>query len=87
MCLLDYVVHPDSYYIPLFRLLFTSDGDGINHVLALRGDSSGDIITQVLLIVIVFGFCICILNLFIAVHGESDDKAQDNASSTATPDK
>jgi len=56
----------------LIRLLFLADGGGIQMVLGL-GDapSEGTPFNQVLLLLVGFTFCICVLNLFIAVHGRA----------------
>ena len=43
------------------------------------GQELGSPITFVLFTVAVIAFCICLLNLFIAVHGEAYDKAQETA--------
>ncbi|CAJ1371355.1 unnamed protein product [Effrenium voratum] len=63
------------------RLLVLGDGDGAGIILGLYdGDEElGSPITFALFSVAVIGFCIVILNLFIAVHGEAYDKAQETA--------
>eukprot|EP00929_Paragymnodinium_shiwhaense_P037131 TRINITY_DN19836_c1_g2_i5.p1 TRINITY_DN19836_c1_g2~~TRINITY_DN19836_c1_g2_i5.p1 ORF type:complete len:1093 (-),score=196.81 TRINITY_DN19836_c1_g2_i5:409-3687(-) len=69
-----------SVVVNTFRLLLLGDGDGANMVLQLGGlDEGGNLVTQMFLVVAVFVFCICILNLFIAVHGEAYDVAQERA--------
>eukprot|EP00930_Biecheleria_cincta_P025020 TRINITY_DN17856_c0_g1_i2.p1 TRINITY_DN17856_c0_g1~~TRINITY_DN17856_c0_g1_i2.p1 ORF type:complete len:832 (-),score=126.52 TRINITY_DN17856_c0_g1_i2:71-2566(-) len=58
------------------KLLLTGDGDGINFVLQLGGrPEEGDQITLIVLTAAVFIFVLCVLNLFIAVHGEAYGKA------------
>jgi len=60
------------------RLLMLGDGDGIDVVLAVGDrEETGDYITVGFLTLATVTFCICILNLFIAVHGEAYEKAQD----------
>ncbi|CAK9116685.1 unnamed protein product [Durusdinium trenchii] len=63
------------------RLLVLGDGDGAGVVLGLYdGDEElGSHITIFFFSVAVIAFCICLLNLFIAVHGEAYDKAQETA--------
>lgn len=62
------------------RLLLLGDGDGIDSVLALYdGSKDGSAVTFVFLTVSVLVFCICILNLFIAVHGEAYEEAQEKS--------
>jgi len=62
------------------RMLVLGDGDGLNFILALYdGEEDGHWITFMFFCVAVFFFCICLLNLFIAVHGEAYDKAQETA--------
>eukprot|EP00930_Biecheleria_cincta_P056252 TRINITY_DN42403_c0_g1_i1.p1 TRINITY_DN42403_c0_g1~~TRINITY_DN42403_c0_g1_i1.p1 ORF type:complete len:1122 (+),score=150.55 TRINITY_DN42403_c0_g1_i1:88-3453(+) len=62
------------------RLLLLGDGDGIDAVLALYdGAKEGNAVTFVFLSVSVLVFCICVLNLFIAVHGEAYDEAQEKS--------
>jgi len=72
-----------SVMLGTFRLLFIGDGDGIDTVLGLGGvGPSGDALTRVFLFLAVTVFCICILNLFIAVHGEAYDAAQERSKAT-----
>lgn len=62
------------------RLLLLGDGDGIDAVLSLYdGQKEGSAVTVVFLAVAVLVFCICILNLFIAVHGEAYEEAQEKS--------
>eukprot|EP00913_Durusdinium_trenchii_P000553 g509.t1 len=66
------------------RLLVLGDGDGAGVVLGLYdgdedGHELGSHITIFFFSVAVIAFCICLLNLFIAVHGEAYDKAQETA--------
>jgi len=66
--------------IGTIRLLLLGDGDGVNTVLALYdGVETGSVVTFVFLCAAVTVFCICILNLFIAVHGEAYDTVQEVA--------
>jgi len=73
----------DQYQVLLatLRLLILGDGDGAAVVLGLyNGDEDlGSHITFVLWFIAVIAFCICLLNLFIAVHGEAYGKAQETA--------
>lgn len=58
------------------KLLLAGDGDGINFVLQLGGrQEEGDGITLFVLFGAIFLFVLCVLNLFIAVHGEAYGKA------------
>lgn len=58
------------------KLLLTGDGDGINFALGLGGrDENGDLVTLLWLFAAIFVFIICVLNLFIAVHGEAYGEA------------
>lgn len=58
------------------KLLLTGDGDGINFALALGGrHEDGDLVTLLWLLAAIFLFIICVLNLFIAVHGEAYGEA------------
>jgi len=58
----------------VFKLLLVGDGDGINYVLSLGGrPDNGALATRALLYFGVIIFCVCILNLFIAVHGNAYD--------------
>jgi len=69
-----------TYILNTCRLLFMGDGDGIDFVLQLGGgDSDGNYPTRVAFFISVFLFCVCILNLFIAVHSEAYDAAQQEA--------
>ncbi|CAE8612321.1 unnamed protein product, partial [Polarella glacialis] len=62
------------------RLLLLGDGDGVDTVLGLYdGNNTGNWITFCFLSVAVIWFCICMLNLFIAVHSEAYDQAQEKA--------
>eukprot|EP00927_Polykrikos_kofoidii_P046168 TRINITY_DN40368_c0_g1_i1.p1 TRINITY_DN40368_c0_g1~~TRINITY_DN40368_c0_g1_i1.p1 ORF type:complete len:911 (-),score=110.67 TRINITY_DN40368_c0_g1_i1:418-3150(-) len=65
------------------RLLFLVDGDGIDAILNLGGrggeDGTGDAVTAIMLGIVVFMFCISLLNLFIAVHGEAYSSARREA--------
>jgi len=55
-----------------FQLLLLGEGDGAEFVLALGGkDKDGDLFTQWMMYFATVVFCICVLNLFIAVHGSS----------------
>mmetsp|Transcript_96367 Transcript_96367/g.249210 ORF Transcript_96367/g.249210 Transcript_96367/m.249210 type:complete len:1070 (+) Transcript_96367:29-3238(+) len=64
-------------FLNAFRLLFLGDGDGIDFVLALGStDGTGNDGTETWLsAACLYGsaviFCICVLNLFIAVHSEA----------------
>lgn len=73
----------DQYQVLLatLRLLILGDGDGAAVVLGLySGDEElGSHITFILWFIAVIAFCICLLNLFIAVHGEAYGKAQETA--------
>jgi len=75
-------------YRPVFiggvRMLFVGDGAGIDMMLSLGRDTdeseSGPSISAfILFFVATLIFCICILNLFIAVLGEAYDIAQEQA--------
>jgi hypothetical protein len=58
------------------KLLLAGDGDGINFVLGLGGrKEEGDSVTLFVLTGAIFLFVLCVLNLFIAVHGEAYGKA------------
>jgi len=58
------------------KLLLAGDGDGINFVLALgKRKEEGDYVTLFVLFGAIFLFVLCVLNLFIAVHGEAYGKA------------
>jgi len=48
-----------------------SDGEGIDTVLGLGGVGEGNIVNTLFFLLAVFFFCICLLNLFIAVHGNA----------------
>lgn len=62
------------------KLLLLGDGDGIDATLALGGrPEAGTTVTFAFLIVATVIFCVCVLNLFIAVHGEAYDQAQEKA--------
>jgi len=66
--------------IGTIRLLLLGDGDGVNTVLQLYDAvEGGSLVTFVFLCAAVTVFCICILNLFIAVHGEAYDTVQEVA--------
>eukprot|EP00442_Polarella_glacialis_P001082 CAMPEP_0115127770 /NCGR_PEP_ID=MMETSP0227-20121206/50632_1 /TAXON_ID=89957 /ORGANISM="Polarella glacialis, Strain CCMP 1383" /LENGTH=1068 /DNA_ID=CAMNT_0002531989 /DNA_START=71 /DNA_END=3275 /DNA_ORIENTATION=- len=72
----------DQYQVLLgtVRLLLLGDGDGVDTVLGLYdGNNTGNWITFCFLSVAVIWFCICMLNLFIAVHSEAYDQAQEKA--------
>jgi len=81
----DGVVHEEqatttSVGLATLRLLLLGDGDAIDTVLSLGGrDSTGDWVTISLLLLSVVIFCVCILNLFIAVLCEAYDSAQERA--------
>lgn len=71
---------PTKVILAAFRLLLLGDGDGIDVVLGLGdAENEGSWVTISFFVAAVFGFCICILNLFIAVHGEAYDSAQERA--------
>mmetsp|Transcript_77856 Transcript_77856/g.166958 ORF Transcript_77856/g.166958 Transcript_77856/m.166958 type:complete len:959 (+) Transcript_77856:77-2953(+) len=57
-----------------FRLLFLGDGDGIDFVLGMSG-ASNDRFSEFFLYFATIIFCIYVLNLFIAVHGEEYARA------------
>ena len=59
--------------VSAFRLLFLGDGDGVDFVLSL-GDENSDSDVWMSTVICFFCaviFCICVLNLFIAVHSEA----------------
>lgn len=61
------------------KLLLAGDGDGINFVLGLgQRAEEGDWVTLLVLFGAIFLFVLCVLNLFIAVHGEAYGKAAEN---------
>mmetsp|Transcript_39821 Transcript_39821/g.89255 ORF Transcript_39821/g.89255 Transcript_39821/m.89255 type:complete len:1300 (-) Transcript_39821:130-4029(-) len=67
-------------FLNAYRFLFMGDGDGINGVLAVgERDENGDGVTRFLFVLAGLIFCLCILNLFIAVHSEAYDAAKENA--------
>ncbi|CAE8585123.1 unnamed protein product, partial [Polarella glacialis] len=69
-----------SVVLGSLRLLLLGDGDGIDMVLGLDGaPQEGSPVTFVFLVIAVVVFCICVLNLFIAVHGEAYEKAHEKA--------
>jgi len=72
----------NTVIINAIRLLFLGDGDGIDFVLAFGSDEHAEWETWVSS-AILFGstvvFCICVLNLFIAVHSESYNKVVEQA--------
>jgi len=72
-----------------FRLLLLGDGDGFNAVLGLGGADSGTgtIVTRLFCATATFVFCICILNIFIAVHGEAYEIAQEKAFTSIRQEK
>lgn len=73
---------PQHYYVALgsLKLLLLGDGDGIDVALAVGGaPEEGTPMTFVFLLTAVVVFCVCVLNLFIAVHGEAYNRAQDKA--------
>jgi len=81
-------VKVDSYHDKQFSILVNSvrflllgDGDGVSMVLGLGGEENpdGNLVTFCFFVVATMTFCICILNLFIAVHGEAYDAAQEKA--------
>mmetsp|Transcript_33647 Transcript_33647/g.105408 ORF Transcript_33647/g.105408 Transcript_33647/m.105408 type:complete len:600 (-) Transcript_33647:31-1830(-) len=83
-CFLALDQDPDNWeavVIDTFRLLFLGDGNGINRVLTLGSYSSMAEISVafIFLVVAVMVFCISLLNLFIAVHGEAYAEANRNA--------
>lgn len=63
------------------RFLVLGDGDGAGVIIGLYNNDEelGSPITFVLFSLAVIAFCICLLNLFIAVHSEAYDKAQETA--------
>eukprot|EP00929_Paragymnodinium_shiwhaense_P112641 TRINITY_DN80907_c0_g1_i1.p1 TRINITY_DN80907_c0_g1~~TRINITY_DN80907_c0_g1_i1.p1 ORF type:complete len:990 (-),score=161.85 TRINITY_DN80907_c0_g1_i1:380-3316(-) len=69
---LDSTLTVSETLLNAFKLLLTLDGDGINFVLDL-GAERGSLQTfrEVWFYFTVLVFCICILNLFIAVHGQA----------------
>ncbi|CAE6973615.1 ANKRD11 [Symbiodinium sp. CCMP2592] len=77
---------PQHYYVALgsLKLLLLGDGDGIDVALAVGGaPEEGTPMTFVFLLTAVVVFCVCVLNLFIAVHGEAYNRAQDKAGGAA----
>eukprot|EP00929_Paragymnodinium_shiwhaense_P047261 TRINITY_DN23969_c0_g1_i3.p1 TRINITY_DN23969_c0_g1~~TRINITY_DN23969_c0_g1_i3.p1 ORF type:complete len:1496 (-),score=327.42 TRINITY_DN23969_c0_g1_i3:91-4578(-) len=63
-----------------FRMLFMGDGDGIDTVLSLgESGSAGSLPAQVFFALASALFCICMLNLFIAVLGEAYDLAREQS--------
>merc|ERR1712187_747447 len=82
MCILDGGV-TGSTTASLVRTLFLSDGKGIEEILRLGADAreiisgygsqatDADVFNQLFLLVMSFTFCVCVLNLFIAVHGKA----------------
>eukprot|EP00437_Effrenium_voratum_P008461 CAMPEP_0181426608 /NCGR_PEP_ID=MMETSP1110-20121109/15749_1 /TAXON_ID=174948 /ORGANISM="Symbiodinium sp., Strain CCMP421" /LENGTH=1071 /DNA_ID=CAMNT_0023549805 /DNA_START=29 /DNA_END=3244 /DNA_ORIENTATION=+ len=62
------------------KLLLLGDGDGIDVILQLgEAPEEGNVVTFFFLFASMVVFCVCVLNLFIAVHGEAYDSAQDKA--------
>jgi len=57
------------------RILLLGDGDGIDFVLSLEDDSSSLFVVCMLAVGVVV-YCICTLNLFIAVHGSAFENAK-----------
>lgn len=58
-----------------WRLLMLGDGDGIDFVLSLDPHGESSFFSHCILFVSSLIFCICILNLFIAVHGTEQDRS------------
>lgn len=76
---------PHHYAVVLnsLKLLLLGDGDGIDMALGLgSAEEGGNFITFIFLFVAMVVFCVCVLNLFIAVHGEAYDSAQEKAFTT-----
>ncbi|CAE7203194.1 ANKRD11 [Symbiodinium natans] len=73
---------PQHYKVVLgaLKLLLLGDGDGIDVALTVGGaPEEGTPLTFVFLLTAMVVFCVCVLNLFIAVHGEAYSRAQDKA--------
>jgi hypothetical protein len=62
----------------VFRLLFLGDLEGFD----FDDEQTASNFTQVLIMLSTFGFHVCLLNLFIAVHGEAYDKYLGTATAT-----
>lgn len=75
---------PQHYAVVLgsLKLLLLGDGDGIDVTLGLGNAEEGNPITFLFLFAAMVVFCVCVLNLFIAVHGEAYDSAQEKAFTT-----
>lgn len=71
--------HHKSVVMGALKLLLLGDGDGIDATLSLGGAQDEDILTALFVFVAMVVFCVCVLNLFIAVHGEAYDSAQEKA--------
>eukprot|EP00930_Biecheleria_cincta_P073897 TRINITY_DN61159_c0_g1_i1.p1 TRINITY_DN61159_c0_g1~~TRINITY_DN61159_c0_g1_i1.p1 ORF type:complete len:944 (-),score=101.73 TRINITY_DN61159_c0_g1_i1:272-3103(-) len=68
--------------VSTLNLLFMVGDDGINYTLALGGRANeGDYMTAFFLMTAVVMFCISLLNLFIAVHGQAYSEAHAQATS------
>ena len=64
----------------LSDVFLEGDGDGIDGVLGVGGKpTTGDALTRLIFVAAVLVFCLCALNLFIAVHSEAYDQAKENA--------
>lgn len=67
-----------NVFLGTFGLLLVGDGGGIETILQLGGaDAQGDVLTRMLYVVSVIVFCLVLVNLFIAVHGEAYSTAHE----------
>lgn len=70
--------------VQTFRVLMLGDGDGVDFVLNLGSSDNNDLFDQqyfmaLMLVLGVVVFCVCVLNMFIAVHSAVYEGAQGNA--------
>lgn len=81
LCLEQASDSPDEYGVLMYtlRFLLLADGGGADRVLALGNGNVNQWVVFAFLVLAIIGFCICILNLFIAAHGNAYDHAQDMA--------